>query len=151
MNDEYVFKRMSRDEYFTKVAYLTGLRGTCGRLRVGIIAIRDGRLIASGYNGAAPGESHCGNSVCDIHKSCNRTIHAEQNMVYFAGKHGISLDGSTVYCTHSPCPICARALVMAGIKKIYYAKEYRDTSGLDFLRSQNIEVIHLTHEDTYQN
>ena len=141
------FQRMGRDEYFTKVAYLTGLRGTCGRLRVGIIAVKDNRQIASGYNGALPGDPHCGNTICDMSQACTRTIHAEQNMIYFAAKHGISLEGATCFVTHSPCSVCARALIMAGVRKLYYAKKYRDTTGLEILSSHNVELVNLSHED----
>ena len=71
------------------------------------------------------------------------TLHAEQNAILDAAKHGRKLDGSTIYVTHSPCPTCAKMIVGAGIKKVIYLNDYRDDSGLEYLKRLNIETIKL--------
>lgn len=49
--------------------------------------------------------------------------HAEQNLVAFSARRGISTDGLTVFCTHNPCPSCTRSLIQAGIKHILYNED----------------------------
>jgi len=53
-------------------------------------------------------------------------VHAEQNLIYLAAKHGYSLSGVTVFCTLSPCQACLRALWQAGVTTVYYRERYRD-------------------------
>jgi dCMP deaminase len=53
-----------------------------------------------------------------------RAVHAEQNAIIQAARHGVSIEGATLYCTHSPCPICEAMLKNAGITNIIYKDEY---------------------------
>ena len=78
-----------------------------------------------------------------IIKTNEFTLHAEQNAILDAAKHGRKLDGSTIYVTHSPCPTCAKMIAGVGIKKVIYLNDYRDDSGLDYLKRLNIETIKL--------
>lgn len=71
------------------------------------------------------------------------TLHAEQNAILDAAKHGRKLDGSTIYVTHSPCPTCAKMIAGVGIKKVIYLNDYRDSSGLEYLKKLNIEIMKL--------
>ncbi len=117
--------RPSKDEYFMLIAKLVSLRGTCPRLRVGAIAVKDGYILASGYNGAPSGMDHCIDVGCllvDGH--CHRAVHAEQNVVAMAARKGISLEGAKIYVTNFPCDICLKILINAGIKEIIYGDMY---------------------------
>lgn len=67
-------------------------------------------------------------------------VHAEANLIAFAAKHGISLEGATVYTTCAPCLDCAKLLINAGIKKVIYMEEYRDTRGKDLLIQAGVKV-----------
>jgi len=67
-------------------------------------------------------------------------MHAEQNAIAKAARKGIPLEGSTFYITLSPCPDCCKLMVASGVKRVVYADEYSDLSGLDFLRSNGVEV-----------
>lgn len=101
-------------------------RGTCDRAYVGCVITKDNRVISTGYNGSLPGQPHCnekGHLLVNNH--CVRTTHAEMNALMFAAKEGISLKNSEIYITHSPCVLCTKLIIMSGIKKIYYNKEYK--------------------------
>ena len=55
---------------------------------------------------------------------CVRTIHAEQNAICQAARHGISLKGSTLYCKMEPCRVCAMLIISVGIIKVIAKKKY---------------------------
>jgi dCMP deaminase len=133
--------RITREEYLMESARLAAKRSTCNRLQVGAILERDGRIIASGYNGAPRGFPHCDPQVCRIDKPCTRTVHAEANCIYFAARHGIATVGSTLWTTDSPCAICAQAIINAGIIRVVYEDEYRDISPVQILQQAAIQVI----------
>jgi len=117
--------RPSKDEYFMMIAKLVSLRATCPRLRVGAVAVKDGYILATGYNGAPRGMDHCldvGCLIVDGH--CHRAVHAEQNVIAMAARKGISLEGATLYVTHFPCDTCFKLVINAGIKEIVYEEMY---------------------------
>ena len=117
--------RPSKDEYFMLIAKLVSLRATCPRLRVGAVAVKDGYILATGYNGAPRGMDHCidvGCIIVDDH--CHRAVHAEQNVIAMAARKGISLEGATLYVTHFPCDTCFKLVINAGIKEIVYEEMY---------------------------
>lgn len=70
-------------------------------------------------------------------------IHAEQNALMFCAKNGISTDGCDMYVTASPCINCAKLIIQAGIKKVYYAEEYRKTDGIELLEKAGIDCIKI--------
>ncbi|MDZ7263793.1 MAG: cytidine/deoxycytidylate deaminase family protein [candidate division KSB1 bacterium] len=131
--------RPSWDEYFLKMAFLVAERSTCLRHHVGAIIIQDRRVVTTGYNGAARGIDDCLKLGClrnqlnipsgERHEIC-RAIHAEQNAIIQAGVHGATIDGGTLYCTHSPCIICAKMIVNAGIKRVVTCGTYPDDFNL---------------------
>jgi dCMP deaminase len=118
--------RKSWESYFLQIAEVVSDRGTCDRRKVGVVLVKDNRIVATGYNGSIVGEAHCdevGHLMEDGH--CIRTVHAEMNAVAQAAKYGISLDGSVAFITDFPCWNCFKVLVNAGVTSIYYAKNYR--------------------------
>lgn len=134
MKDKNPYIRPSWDEYFINITDLVGSRGTCDRGRAGCVIVRDKRIIATGYVGSPSGISHCdevGHEMNTVSgndgkesRHCVRTTHAEQNAICQAAKFGISLDGSTLYCKMTPCYICAKMIINAGIKSVVCARDY---------------------------
>ncbi len=125
--------RPDRDEVYMATAEVFSLRNTCGRLNVGAVAVRDNRIIATGYNGPllVRGDGKCS---CPLDKTCIEAIHAEANLIAFAARSGISLEGSTLFITHFPCRKCQELIVQAGVGAICYRDTYRemDSKVLDF-------------------
>ncbi|MDP2729697.1 MAG: dCMP deaminase family protein [Dehalococcoidales bacterium] len=142
-------ERISADEYFLKIASVVAERATCRRHNVGAIAVRDKHILATGYNGAPSGQKDCLELGClrdelgipsgERHEIC-RGVHAEQNVIIQSSLHGISLERSTVYCTHTPCVLCAKMLVNAGIKRFVSYGTYNDREFLDLFKEAGIEI-----------
>jgi len=145
-------KRLTRpetDEYFLKIASVVAERSTCRRHHMGAIAVRDKHILATGYNGAASGLKDCLELGClrdemnipsgERQEIC-RGIHAEQNVIIQAALHGVSLEGSTIYCTHTPCVLCAKMLVNAKIKRFASSGRYSDDAFIDLFQEAGIEV-----------
>jgi len=134
-----ILNRPSWDEYFLKMAFLVAERSTCLRHHVGAIIVKDRHVVTTGYNGAARRIDDCLKLGClrnqlkipsgERHEIC-RAIHAEQNAIIQAGVHGVTIDGGTLYCTHSPCIICAKMIVNAGIKRVVTCGDYPDNFNL---------------------
>jgi len=126
--------RPTWDEYFIEICRMVGSRSTCDRGKTGAVIVRDKRIIATGYAGSPVGLAHCdevGHEFKDtihadgsISKHCVRTIHAEQNAIAQAAKFGTAVDGSTVYCTMTPCYVCAKILINAGVKRVVADRDY---------------------------
>ena len=77
------------------------------------------------------------------HELC-RGIHAEQNAIIQAAYHGVSIKGASLYCTNSPCSICAKMIINAGIKMIYYLDGYADSMSEEMLREAGVAVVKIT-------
>ena len=144
-------KRLTRpdtDEYFLKIASVVAERSTCRRHHVGAVAVKDKHILATGYNGAPSGLKDCLELGClrdemnipsgTRHEICRGT-HAEQNVIIQASLHGISLEGSTIYATHTPCRLCAKMLVNAKIKRYVSYGKYDDNSFIDLFQEAGIE------------
>jgi dCMP deaminase len=124
--------RISREKLMFAISKLIGQRGTCPRARVGCVIEKDGRILSIGYNGSLPGEAHCDDIGCIIvNNHCIRTVHAEQNAICFAARHGISILGANLYVTGwygGSCPTCTKLAYAAGIKQIITEGEDDKTS-----------------------
>lgn len=141
-----MMERISRDDMLIQMAELMAQRGTCSRLQVGAIFSRDGRIIATGYNGAPRGLDHCDHeSGGDLDDSggCYIAEHAERNAIGFAARHGLALDRSEVHLTHAPCLQCSRSIINAGVVRLTFLHPYRITQGVELLGKAGIEVIAL--------
>lgn len=126
------------------------------RLKVGAIVVKDNRIVSIGYNGMPAGwENNCEYEeeilVSDLEKG-NRlektgqlktkpeVLHAETNAIAKLARSTESGDGATMFITHSPCIECAKLIYQSGISAVYYGENYRDDSGIEFLRKSGIEV-----------
>ena len=140
-------KRPEWKEYFIGIARLVSERSTCTRRKVGAVIVRDKRVLATGYNGAPTGLSHCAETGCirakmgvpsgQRHELC-RGLHAEQNAIIQAAYHGISIKGATLFCTTLPCSICFKMLINAGILEIVYEEGYPDELTEAFLKESDM-------------
>lgn len=142
--------RPSWDEYFMKQAALVAERSTCLRHHVGAVIVRDKRTITTGYNGAGMGKISCKDEgVClrdklgilsgQRHEIC-RAIHAEQNAIIQGAYHGISLKGGTIYSTHTPCIICAKMILNAGLERVVSYHGYADEEAKEYLEESGIKL-----------
>ena len=142
--------RMSWDEYFMGIVGLVKERSTCMRRQVGALIVKDKRILSTGYNGAPMGCPHCEEVGClriqfDVpsgtrHELC-RAVHAEQNAIVQAAYHGVSLKDATLYITDSPCVICAKLAINAGISKIIYKGDYPDELAKKLLSEAEVRLI----------
>jgi dCMP deaminase len=142
-------ERPSWDEYFMRIAHLVSTRSTCLRRKVGAVIVKNKQVLATGYNGAPTGITHCDKVGClreelgvpsgQRHELC-RALHAEQNAFLQAARHGVSLDGATLYITTQPCSICAKMIINVGINKIVIEGEYPDEFALKFINEAGVEM-----------
>ena len=145
-------KRLTRpdsDEYFLKIASVVAERSTCHRHHVGAVAVMDKHILSTGYNGAPSGLKDCLELGClrdelnipsgTRHEIC-RGVHAEQNIIIQAALHGVSLKGSTIYATHTPCNLCAKMLANAKIKRFVSYGQYNDNSFIDLFQEASIQA-----------
>lgn len=141
--------RPSWDEYFMGIAKLVATRSTCLRRQVGAVAVKKKQVLATGYNGAPSGITHCDQVGClraelgvpsgERHELC-RALHAEQNAFLQAARHGASLEGAVLYITTQPCSICAKMAINVGIKKIVFEGDYPDELARKFLEEAGMEM-----------
>jgi dCMP deaminase len=136
--------RLSWTDFFIRNAFLMSERATCERLKVGAVIVQNGKhIIASGYNGSIEGDEHCidvGCKVVDNH--CIRTIHAEENAIYQCAEYGISTKGADIYVTHFPCLKCAKAIIRAKIKRVFYAEDYKNNAyALELFKKAGVDVV----------
>jgi len=139
-----------------KIAFLVAERSTCRRHHVGAVIVKEKRLLTTGYNGAPSGVKDCLELGClrdekgitsgERHEIC-RAIHAEQNAVIQAGLHGISIQKGTLYCTHTPCILCAKILANAKIERVVACGNYPDEDALILLKEVGIEFKLLERPD----
>lgn len=129
------------------IARLVSERSTCLRRKVGALAVKDKRILATGYNGAPAGLEHCLDIGCQRerlgipsgqrHELC-RGLHAEQNVIIQAAMHGIRLEGAQIYCTTQPCLICTKMLINCGIETIVFGHGYPDDLAVEMLREAGV-------------
>lgn len=146
--------RISRDDLFFGIARLFAERSTCPRASVGALAVQEGRVVASGYNGAPAGMPHCYDVGCQIVfespttkdpmsfvEHCVRSVHAEVNTIAWAARLGVSLKGSHLYLTHSPCFACSKLIVNAGIQAVHIEQSYGGEKGVSLLQDARVLVF----------
>jgi len=131
------------------IAQLVARRSTCLRRQVGAVLVKEKNILATGYNGTPKGIVHCSETGClreqlkvpsgQRHELC-RGLHAEQNAIIQAASHGVNISEATLYCTNSPCIICTKMLINAGICRIVYLEGYPDGLSMDMLGEAGLDV-----------
>lgn len=131
MNEPFV--RPDWDEYFIDIAHVVARRGNCSRRQVAAVIVVERRIISTGYNGTPRGIPNCfegGCPRCSSDAPSGESLgdcicaHAEENAIVQAAYHGISVRGGTLYCTISPCLMCTKMIINAGIIEVVYEHEY---------------------------
>jgi dCMP deaminase len=157
--------RPTQDETLLSIAHAFQARSTCDRNQVGAVIAREGRIISTGYNGAPAGMPHCDHTYLQVGqiigrssnlglmierdiagrmtpsvRGCVVAIHAETNAIAYAARHGVLVEGATLYTTLSPCYACAQLIVAAGLTRVMYGRPYRDPAGTQFLIDAGVTV-----------
>lgn len=161
--EETIYKRPSWDEYFMEIVRAVSKRSTCDRGRASCVIVRDRQILVTGYAGSPKGLPHCddiGHQMKTVthedgHQSqhCVRTSHAEQNAIVQAAKLGVSINGGVLYCNMTPCAVCARMIINAGIAGIICEKRYHAGSeSEDMFRRVGIAIRYFDESiEAYAN
>lgn len=152
------YRRLSWDDYFIEIMEAISKRATCERGRSGCVIVKNKQVISAGYVGSAIGDDHCDdaghlfqkrlNSDGSTSMHCVRTVHAEQNAICQAAKNGTSVDGGSLYCRMTPCPVCAKMIVNCGIKRVVCQKRYHDGKEAERVFAKaGVALIHLSEDE----
>ncbi|MBI4366828.1 MAG: AAA family ATPase [Deltaproteobacteria bacterium] len=138
--------------YFMNIAKVTALRSNCIKRKVAAVIVKDRRIVATGYNGTPRGIPNCNEGGCPRCNSFGKSgedlglclcSHAEENAIVQAAYHGVSIKGATLYTTFSPCLICTKMIINAGLADVIYNQAYpMEATALDLLRTAGIHVTH---------
>ncbi len=155
--------RPSWDEYFMEVARAVAKRATCDRGRSGCVIAKNRQILVTGYVGSAAGLPHCDDVGHQMKttthedgrqsRHCVRTTHAEQNAIVQAAKVGVAIKGATLYCKMTPCAVCARMIINAGIKRVVCEKKYHaGDESENMFKKVGIELDYFSQElEQYAN
>lgn len=154
-NEKHI--RPSWDEYFMQIANTVATRATCDRGRAGCVVVRDRQILVTGYVGSPRGLPHCDDvghymkkvihEDGHVSQHCVRTIHAEQNAITQAARHGIALKDSTIYVRMTPCRTCAMLIINVGIKRVVCEKKYHaGQESEEMFRQAGVELEYFSEE-----
>lgn len=155
-------ERPSTDWVLMNSAFIWQHRSTCSRAQVGAVISRNGRILATGYNGAPSGMEHCDHSCscgsmfatrdgehqynCRRLEPCRKSVHAEANAFNFAARYGVGVDGAELHTTRVPCLTCAGSIINAGIRRVVWHEEHREMDGFLLLGQAGLEVVRWESE-----
>ena len=113
----------------------------CKRKKVGAIIVKNNMIISDGFNGTPTGfDNNCEDSEGNTNWY---VLHAEANAILKVAKSTNSCKDATLYLTLSPCKECAKLIHQSGIKRLVYLKNYKDTTGLQFLENAGVKIDHI--------
>ncbi len=137
-------KELKYAKAYLKMAQEWAKLSHCVRKQVGAIIVKDRMIISDGYNGTPSGF----NNICEDEEGYTKwyVLHAEANAILKVAASTQSCNGATLFITLSPCQQCSKLIHQSGIKRVVYANEYRDVSGLEFLKKAGVELIHLPYD-----
>ncbi|MBO7320735.1 MAG: dCMP deaminase family protein [Bacteroidales bacterium] len=131
-------KQKQFDLSYLRMAQVWSENSYCVRRKVGALIVKDKMIISDGYNGTPAGfENVCEN---DLGQTKSYVLHAEANAITKVAKSNNSSEGATLYVTDAPCMECAKLIIQAGIRRVVYNKDYRNTDGLELLERAGIEI-----------
>jgi len=144
MKEKFIHAHMKAAEVYAELS-------SARRLHVGCVIVKNDTIIGIGYNGMPTGwDNNCEDELrwsefnfpeeIQLLKSKPEVLHAETNAIAKVARSTNSSDGAAMFVTHAPCLDCAKLIHQSGIKSVFYKNEYRDTSGVDFLKKCNVEV-----------
>ena len=133
ISKQFQVLRPGWDDYFMKIAETVAMRSDCVKRKVAAVIVKDKRIISTGYNGTPRGVRNCGDGGCprcnnfgETGKNLDECLcsHGEENAIVQASYHGISITGSSIYTTYSPCLLCTKMIINAGIIEVIYNSKY---------------------------
>jgi len=138
-------KQHKYDKAYLKMALEWAMLSHCKRKQVGALIVKNGMIISDGYNGCPSGfENNCEDENGETKWY---VLHAEANAILKVAKSTQNCKGATLYLSMSPCKECSKLILQAGISRVVYLNEYKDKSGIDFLKKATIEVMHFKQEN----
>lgn len=137
-------KKHELDLRYLRMARIWAENSYCERRKVGALIVKDKMIISDGYNGTPAGFEN----VCEDENHLTKpyVLHAEANAITKIARSGNNSEGATLYVTDAPCIECSKLIIQSGIKKVFYARQYRLTDGIDLLQRAGIEVHYLPLE-----
>ena|SRR5271157_2426034 len=147
------------NDYFFDIMHTVSSRATCDRGRSGCVIVKNNHILSTGYVGSPSKLQSCDDEghmfegrfeklmikdgkpfQCtialepkDYHVHCVRTIHAEMNAILYSARYGISLEGSDLYCTMTPCRTCAMSIISVGIINVYCERRHNQACDAEAL------------------
>lgn len=160
---------------FGRIALEIASHSSCCRKKVAALVVKNKRIISTGINGAGPGQLECseyfhqysiknkidstlfnlrlntpGDEINKLHHDFAEAneIHSEQNAIAELSKNEVSGVGADIIITLSPCSNCAKLIVAAGIKRVFFLEAYdRDDNGIKLCKNSGLEVFHIDLEE----
>jgi dCMP deaminase len=134
-------KQNRYDKAYLRLALSWAQLSHCARKKVGAIIVKDSIIISDGYNGTPAGFDNC----CENEEGNTHwyVLHAEANAILKVARSSNNCKDATLYLTHSPCKDCSKLVLQSGITRLVYQQAYKDTSGIDFLKSAGLEVVQI--------
>jgi len=136
-------KENKYDKAYLKMAREWGNLSYCERRKVGALIVKDRMIISDGYNGTPTGMEN----ICEDEENYTKwyVLHAEANAIMKVASSTQSCSGATLYVTLSPCKDCSKLIYQAGIVRVVYIDQYKDTTGIDFLKDAGVEVVQIAN------
>lgn len=131
-------KQNKYDKAYLKIAKEWGQLSYCNRRKVGAIIVKDRMIISDGYNGTPSGFEN----LCEDEMGYTKwyVLHAEANAILKVARSTQTCEGATLYITLSPCKECSKLIHQAGITRVVYHQNYKDASGIEFLKKAGVVV-----------
>ncbi len=136
-------KENKYDKAYLKMAREWGNLSYCERRKVGALIVKGRMIISDGYNGTPTGMEN----ICEDEEKYTKwyVLHAEANAIMKVASSTQSCSGATLYVTLSPCKDCSKLIYQAGIVRVVYIDQYKDTTGIDFLKDAGVEVVQIAN------
>lgn len=136
-----LLKQKKYDIAYLKMAKEWAKLSYCHRRKVGALIVKEKMIISDGYNGTPTGFEN----VCEDEENNTKwyVLHAEANAIMKVAASTQSCEGATLYITLSPCRECSKLIFQSGIKRVVYIVEYKDKTGIDFLKKSGLEIVHI--------
>ncbi len=141
-------KQHELDLRYLRMAAIWAENSYCERRKVGALVVKDKMIISDGYNGTPAGFEN----ICEDenHQTKPYVLHAEANAITKIARSGNNSEGATLYVTDAPCIECAKLIIQAGIRSVFYARQYRLADGLELLRRAGVETHRLPLDNLTQ-
>lgn len=135
-------KQQRYDQAYLRMAKEWSQLSHCTRKQVGALLVKDGMIVSDGYNGTPGGFPN----ACEDDNGDTKwhVLHAEANAILKVARSTNNAQGCTLYITLSPCRDCSKLILQAGIKRLVYVTQYKDTTGLEFLQEAGVEVVQMS-------